>query len=302
MIKKNFDLVIARYNEKLSWILDNEFMDYNIIVYNKGINDNFEKKNVKKIIKLNNVGMCDHTYLFHIITNYDNLSDITFFFPGSLNMEHKYDRALDIIYIVNKFNKGAFVASHHKNGIANDLYDFEILNHDLADENNKKINDNNKLIPANIRPFGKWFLEKFKSDINYVSYLGIFAMSKKDIIKYPVEYYKKLMTELEVNSNLEVAHYFERSWIKIFSPLYDTIIAVNYDNDDEYDDNEYEKNDDELFKLDINDDVKLLHVIEDKQEKQNKTIKNENIKLIIYVAIIIMIFYVFGSNHKTRND
>jgi hypothetical protein len=93
MYKNNVEIVISRYNEDLSWINEYPFNQFEYIVYNKGDNDNFEKNNVKKIINLDNVGRCDHTYLYHIINNYDNLSEHTIFLPGSSNMITKYTKA-----------------------------------------------------------------------------------------------------------------------------------------------------------------------------------------------------------------
>jgi hypothetical protein len=49
----------------------------------------FKNFAVKKIVNLPNVGKCDHTYLYHIINNYNNLSKILVFLPGSINMENK---------------------------------------------------------------------------------------------------------------------------------------------------------------------------------------------------------------------
>ena len=82
-------IIISRFNEDLSWTTEFPFDQYKYIVYNKGNNDNFEKKNVSEVINLLNVGRCDHTYLYHIVKNYDNLSSILIFLPGSLNMKKK---------------------------------------------------------------------------------------------------------------------------------------------------------------------------------------------------------------------
>jgi hypothetical protein len=75
MIKK-IDLVVARYNEKLDWLKDVP-KNINIIIYNKGLEDL-----TQTFIKLPNIGRESHTYLYHIITNYNNLADITIFSQG----------------------------------------------------------------------------------------------------------------------------------------------------------------------------------------------------------------------------
>jgi hypothetical protein len=83
------DIVVARYNENLEWLSEINDERFNIIVYNKGVNDNFIKLPNMTTINLNNVERCDHTYLYHIITYYDSLSNITVFLPGSGNMDVK---------------------------------------------------------------------------------------------------------------------------------------------------------------------------------------------------------------------
>lgn len=76
MSKNKIEIVVARYNENLDWLklLPKNFK---ITVYNKGLDDIDVPS-----IKLPNVGRESHTYLQHIISNYDNLSDKTIFCQG----------------------------------------------------------------------------------------------------------------------------------------------------------------------------------------------------------------------------
>jgi hypothetical protein len=75
--KKNFEIVIARYDEKMPWCYN--YRDY-ITIYNKG-----ENNMIYPSIKLENKGHLADTILTHIINNYDNLADVTFFTHGSFN-------------------------------------------------------------------------------------------------------------------------------------------------------------------------------------------------------------------------
>jgi hypothetical protein len=79
------EIVIARYNEDLSW-LKKIPKSIKITIYNKGIDDIENMKNLKNlkynIIKLPNIGRESHTYLYHIINNYDKLADKTIFCQG----------------------------------------------------------------------------------------------------------------------------------------------------------------------------------------------------------------------------
>ena len=62
------DLIIARYNEDLSWL--KEFKDFKIIVYNKG--DKLSENLFYEVINLENKGRESHTWLHHIVKNYYN--------------------------------------------------------------------------------------------------------------------------------------------------------------------------------------------------------------------------------------
>lgn len=79
------EIVIARYNEDLSWLVDIP-KSIKITIYNKG-NDDIDKMNSIKnlkftVIKLPNIGRESHTYLYHIINNYDKLAHRTIFCQG----------------------------------------------------------------------------------------------------------------------------------------------------------------------------------------------------------------------------
>ena len=70
------ELVIARYNEDVSWttVIDNP--DIVCTIYNKGQPINLP------YVQLPNIGRESHTYLHHIIENYNNLADVTVFCQG----------------------------------------------------------------------------------------------------------------------------------------------------------------------------------------------------------------------------
>lgn len=71
--------VIARFNEDISWTNDIP-ANNRVIVYNKGHSSN---ENGTKDLLLENVGREAHTYVYHIVHNYDNLADYTVFLQGN---------------------------------------------------------------------------------------------------------------------------------------------------------------------------------------------------------------------------
>jgi hypothetical protein len=84
-------LVTARYRESIDWL---KLINFDILVYNKGIDDI-----PQPYVKLRNVGHETDTYMHHIISHYDNLSDVTVFCQGN-----PFDHGADFVDVVNNTN------------------------------------------------------------------------------------------------------------------------------------------------------------------------------------------------------
>jgi len=225
MYKNNVEIVVARYNESLTWLNEYPFNQFEYIVYNKGDNDNFVKTNVKEIVRLPNVGRCDHTYLYHIVANYDKLSNIVVFFPGSVNMQNKLPKAHKILnnIIASNYEKAFFVGSYH-NSIKNDLYHFSLDSYKCSYSENANKNRESHLYKCRLRPFGNWYNFFFgDTQAHWVTYGGVFCVDRRDIIQHPVGRYENLRNIVRVHSNPEAGHYIERSWGAIFYPLVYTL-------------------------------------------------------------------------------
>ena len=223
--KNNVEIVISRYNEDLLWLNEYPFNQFEYIIYNKGDNDNFYKKNVKKIVKLPNVGRCDHTYLYHICENYDKLSDIVVFLPGSVNIKDKKNKAINILENIIKNNyKKAYFIGNYCHSIKNYFKNFKIDKYKCADSRNFNKNNETKLFKCKIRPYGRWNEYFFKNTpAGWYTYSGVFSIDKKDILQHQVERYMILKNIVGLHSNPEVGHYIERSWGAIFYPLIHTV-------------------------------------------------------------------------------
>ena len=80
----NTQMVIARYNEDVSWLKNYE----NVIIYNKG--EKIQSKH--QVFELPNIGREAHTILYHIFSNYEDLADNTVFLPGNPfdHLQHRY--------------------------------------------------------------------------------------------------------------------------------------------------------------------------------------------------------------------
>jgi len=225
MYKNGVEIVVARYNEDLRWLNEYPFNQFEYIVYNKGTNEDFVKSNVKQIIRLKNIGKCDHTYLYHIIHNYENLSNIIVFLPGSLNLEHKKAKATKILHsiIQSNYKHAFFIGEYHAN-VKKTFSHFKLDEWKTTDAQNFSKNNECSLQLCKLRPYGKWYNYFFGNTIAHWSTLsGIFSIDKRDITQHSIHKYKYLIQTVNNHSNPEAGHYIERSWGVIFYPLIYTV-------------------------------------------------------------------------------
>jgi hypothetical protein len=229
--KDKIELVISRYKENLWWI-NNLFFDiFEIIIYNKG--KKLENKKIKrdvKIIELNNVGACEHTYLTHIINNYDNLNKLTIFLTGSC-MEIKLEKTIKTIISTLITNNSVFYCSKYNRPILDiqEIREFKINRYKRVYKGNIT-NENVILVPSKIRPFYKWYnaIIRKKTKINYINFEGIFCVSREHILNNDIEYYKKINKLIDNDIATETCHYIELAYTSIFYP-YELNCIYNFD-------------------------------------------------------------------------
>lgn len=230
IVDTDIEVIIARYNEDLDWLRDEMFNRLVVTIYNKGPNDNFYKPpNLKQIVQLPNVGVCDHTYLYHIVANYDNLAKVTVFLPGSCMDRIKGIKTINILNQTIKTKNSMFYGYYEENGVLNNLKDFVMKAYQTTNDKNKMGMTSNDSIPrqCDAYPYGNWFQEVFGNIMSYyATYYGIFSVSKEHIHNRPKGFYEKLINYVNKNKNEECSHYMERSYITIFKPSDECIRIV----------------------------------------------------------------------------
>ena len=194
-------IVVARYNEDINYL--SKFSNI-MIVYNKGIDDTPFNYNT---IKLPNIGREAHTYLYHIIQNYDNLANKTLFMQGKVS-DHK------ILPIMDYFKDDDFIGNR------------SVHNIDL-------IKNNIKHTGKYLKELNSGYLKKSKyTPYEWINNIGIdisdddkfemvwganFSVSKELILKRPKIFYENLIKYVDYDINPEEGHYFERAWYLIFN-------------------------------------------------------------------------------------
>lgn len=210
-LKQKFQIVIAKYNEDIKWLFP--FKDITII-YNKGINninmDRFET------IRLPNIGRESHTYLYHIINNYDNLADKTIFLQGSI-IDHK------IFNLEDYFKDDDFIGKL-------DILKLDKLKNKIEHYGKWKIDyKNGDMKICNYTPYD-WITKIIGIDIQNnidinIDFINVvwganFAVSKRLIHSKPKEFYENIIRYIDYHKNPEEGHFLERSWYIIFHNKY----------------------------------------------------------------------------------
>jgi len=217
---RSFEIVISRYNEPLEWTLTAPFCFYKYIVYNKGSNDHFEKTHVSNTIQLDNVGKEIHTYLYHIIQNYDSLSEIVMFLPASMSVFYKSEKAISLLETTTKRNfEYAIFLGQQTESVQTYFEKFELDCWKSTTKENQ-VDKDYSLLPCPIRPYGKWYEHHFPNKLtHWWSYNCVFSIDRRDILQHPKEYYMNLIQGVSVANDTEEGHYIERSWEAIFGPF-----------------------------------------------------------------------------------
>ena len=215
-------LIIARYNEDLDWL--KEFKDFKIIVYNKG--DELPENPLYEIINLENKGRESHTWLYHIVKNYNNLNEISIFLQGKIDDLNcmAYKNPNDYL---KKINKYGFNASRY--GLLGPFHWDWNVNID-KDIKYKSQWENNEISRSSIgfRNFSKKLFPNIPLFVT-TSYSGCFAVKKEIIKQHNLVFYQKLLGILSQNKNPIEGHYMERLWCYIFTknkPFIESIFDV----------------------------------------------------------------------------
>jgi hypothetical protein len=209
--KESFEVVIARYNEDLAWVKE-EFPTERVIVYNKGKDDLILSKNCI-IKKLPNIGRESHTYLYHIINNYNNLAERTFFTQGAQETE-KYR----VFFPLKKYKK---IASTNCNNIIAArcfIMKEEVLRSRLDNFKNTKWHDT-VMREYDFVGFKHKFVDIKKDNTPYFygTYGAIFAVDRDKVLRNSIDYYQNILNVLDNIAPIE-GHYMEKLWDRVFSP------------------------------------------------------------------------------------
>jgi len=177
-------LVISRYKEDLGWE-----ENYTSIIYNKG-------GPIPGTISLPNVGREGHTYIYHILSNYENLDDYTVFLQGN-----PFDHTRDLFKILKEFEE------------LQSKPDFFQLCHEMLTDDEKGKPHHWVDIPV-----GYYYNDLFKLPrTEFIYGAGAqFIVSKERILSRPKSFYCNIMKHLETSIDPPSVYCYVRIWQHIF--------------------------------------------------------------------------------------
>jgi hypothetical protein len=205
----NVCLVVARYNEDISWT----HIFPNKVIYNKGDNKTIPEDLQQYVKHLPNVGREAHTYLHYIIENYDNLPDVVLFSQGCFSDHMHMQGFLDLASTTKDSFSQNLMETKEWSQFAS-VYDFRIMNWKGSITPTTR-NEN----------YGQWYERVFEKPFPAEQtkiYIGaLFSVGADVIRKYQKEFYERVLreSELTLSSAPEAAHFMERTWSKMFTPF-----------------------------------------------------------------------------------
>jgi hypothetical protein len=197
-------LVMARYNESVNWV--DCFGSYTI--YNKG-RDDLASRHRANSVKLPNVGREAHTYIHHIVENYDRLEDMLIFSQGGYRAHANFEphefmaRALDVGehgFSVRLGDTRGSVGSNARSFVlkwhGTDLYTKEP--YDLG---------------------GWWEKTTGESWVRSRSVFwgATFSVRRDFILRRSRDSYRRILKTLDWCANPMEAHFCERAWFNILN-------------------------------------------------------------------------------------
>ena len=212
--QRAYEVVIAHYNEDLSWLKDEL---QHATIYSKGGEANSPPVPCHA---LPNIGREGHTYLHHIVANYDTLADVTIFLQGHID---------DHISISLRELKKRSLATKPGHVTTFPFRELELFDHwDGIPWDNYpswKKWTSMKSVKAAMTPGQYW--QHFFPGSPVPDCVGfqpgaLFAVHKDTIRRHPHDLYKNLLQTFFLGDmadiNPETGHLMERFWLAIWDP------------------------------------------------------------------------------------
>ena len=206
VVVPRYEYVISVYNEDITWAKKDTEHTH---IYDKSGGKIDEYLEFFQWQHLPNVGREGHTYLYHIITNYNRLADVTVFLQGAIS-NHATLVYMDI---------SRYVDEAKEKGLAFKTYGHFSQWNRLRHISKWKVEYEKGLMRKAEKSVGEFWKAIFGTEHPSsvkVAYAACFGVTRKRILAHPKTFYKDLISYVDDHANPEEGHYLERLWPAIF--------------------------------------------------------------------------------------
>lgn len=204
-ISVTFNIVVAKYLENIDWISKYNLEQYTV-VYDKSTE--YSPFSPYNVIPLPNYGRESHSFLYHIIKNWDILPDVLVFtqadpFPHA-DLDSWYTDILQA-YVTGCFNNWQVDGCHGHTGHHFNIDHYGGVPMELIDMN-----------------MGQWFIDiigepRMPCPLTWRPAASGMAISTSLIKTREKTFYERLYNRLDGKINPAEGHFFERAWYYIFN-------------------------------------------------------------------------------------
>jgi hypothetical protein len=205
---------ISRYNEDLSWLESIDRRDSRIFIYNKGQKINNMFPGGVTVIDLENMGRESHTYLYHILNNYEELPEKIIFSQAHPNDHVSPNFKSEFFEFLNGEEEFRYFSSN--------TLEMKILEDGVEESGNLNGSywKNKHSLSSCCVTIPFELIHQIESKKWIFGTGAIFGVSRRSILKNSKEFYQMSLEILEKSSdrvNPPEGHAFERSWYLIFN-------------------------------------------------------------------------------------
>ncbi|KAL8730175.1 MAG: hypothetical protein Q9166_004258 [cf. Caloplaca sp. 2 TL-2023] len=213
----DFEIVVGHYNEDLSWLKEKST---ECCIYSKGGPKN-APSHPFSFTPLPNIGREGHTFLYHIVNEYDTLANVTLFVQGRIDdhvditLSEMKERALATSPgQITTYPFRELELFDHWEGIPWEQYPCWKRWSSMACQ---------KMKETPLELFQKYILESDRTPIAVGFAPGaIFAVRKETIRQHTKAFFERLLDKMFLGEmahvNPETGHYMERFWLAMLNP------------------------------------------------------------------------------------
>ncbi|KAI1119875.1 hypothetical protein F5Y10DRAFT_259464 [Nemania abortiva] len=219
MTSQAFEIIVAHFNEDLSWLSS---VVKDCLVYSKGAPPTPDSG--FKCSQLPNIGREGHTYLHHVVSRYDQLADLTLFVQGRID-DHVtlgIDEIKDACMGLNECRILTFSSMDAPSTELTRFDDWAGIRWSLPCLEKWAKMDMKHAVMTPAAYFGRFFGNgRVPMCIGYTSG-AVMAVPRQLIHSRTLDFYRQLLDTMFLgpmeHTNPETGHFMERFWLPMWQP------------------------------------------------------------------------------------